>query len=125
MTEYCTELPITTRDAPTKYVTMKARYELHIPNQARNVAIAAHHYLTSGPVRGIQSATVQFGHPHDTLVVMGEESPELDSHIKQTGTFVGDVANTPFINVSKQGKNIAHWQMVNPHYQPQPPTQTV
>lgn len=104
---------------------MKARYEIHIPNHARNVAIAAHHYLTSGPVRGIHSATVSFGHPHDVLTVTGEESPELDSHIKQTGTFVGDVANEPFINVSKQGKNIAHWTMKNPHYQAVSPTQLV
>lgn len=99
----------------------KAHYTIHVPNTARNVAIAAHHYLTSGPVRGINAATVQFGHPHDSLMVVGDETPELDSHVKQTGTFIGDVANVPSIAITKQGnKTIAHWTMANPHYQPMP-----
>lgn len=96
----------------------KARYEIHVPNHARQVTIAAHHYLTSGPIRGINHATIHYGHPHDSLVVTGDESPELDSHMKQTGTFIGDVANAPLIDVTKQGKNIAHWPMANPHYVP-------
>lgn len=97
----------------------KARYSIHVPNHARQVALAAHHYLTNGPIRGIGTATLSYGHPHDSLHVIGEESPELDSHMKQTGTFIGDVANVPYIDVVKHGKNIAHWQMFNPHYQPQ------
>lgn len=96
----------------------KAQYTIHIPNHARQVGIAAHHYLTSGPIRGINAATLTYGHPHDSLHVIGEETPELDSHIKQTGTFVGDVANVPVIDVIKNGKNVVHWQMRNPHYQP-------
>lgn len=97
----------------------KAHYTIHIPNHARQIGIAAHHYLTNGPIRGVGAATLQFGHPHDSLVVVGDESPELDSHMKQTGTFIGDVANAPYIDVIKHGKNIAHWQMLNPHYQQQ------
>lgn len=95
----------------------KVHYTLHVPAEARNVALAAHHYLTSGTVRGVHSATVQHGTPYDSLTVVGEETPELDSHIKQTGTFIGEVANAPVINVIKQGKNIAHWAMRNPYYQ--------
>lgn len=99
---------------------MKAHYTIHVPSHARQVAIAAHHYLTSGPIRGVNTATVSFGHPNDALHVVGDETPELDSHIKQTGTFIGDVANVSHIDVTKQGKNVAHWPMANPHYQPQP-----
>lgn len=106
---------------PIRSDMAKAHYTIHVPNTARNVSVAAHHYLTNGPIHGINSATVQFGHPHDSLTVVGDETPELDSHIKQTGTFIGDVANIPFINVIKQGKNVAHWTMHNPNYQAQPP----
>lgn len=98
----------------------KAHYTIHVPNLHRNVAIAAHHYLTAGPVRGIHSGTVQFGHPHDALTVVGEETPELDSHVKQTATFIADVANEPSLSVIKQGKgHVAHWTMHNPNYNPQ------
>lgn len=99
-----------------------ARYTISVPNHARQVGLAAHHYLTSGPIPGIRAATLSYGHPHDSLHVVGEESPELDSHMKQTGTFIGDVANVPAIDVMKHGKNLALWSMRNPHYQPQPTT---
>lgn len=98
----------------------KAHYTVHVPNTARQVGIAAHHYLTSGTIRGIHHATLSYGHPDDALEVIGEETPELDSHIKQTATFVGDVANAPAINVTKRGKSLAHWTLANPHYQPVP-----
>lgn len=97
----------------------KARYEIHIPNHSPTVAHATHHYLTSGPIKGIYHARVSYGHPHNTLVVIGEESPELDSHMKQTGTYVGELTNEAMIPVIKQGKNIAYWPMRNPFYQPQ------
>lgn len=98
----------------------RAQYTIHVPNTSRQIAIAAHHYLTSGPIRGINAATVQYGHPHDSLNVVGEETPELDSHMKQTGAFIGELANAPFIDVMKQGKQLAHWPIRNPHYQAQP-----
>ena len=98
---------------------MKAIYHVHVPNHARQVTLAAHNYVSGGPIRGIHSATVQYGHPHDTLTVVGEESPELDSHMKQTGAFVGEVANEPVINVMKtNGKSVAHWPIRNPSYLP-------
>lgn len=98
----------------------RAQYTIHVPNQHRRISLAAHHHLTSGPIRGINAATVQYGHPHDSLNVIGEETPELDSHMKQMGAFIGELANEPFINVMKQGKQLAHWPIHNPNYQPQP-----
>lgn len=100
----------------------KVRYEIHVPGHARRIGIAAHHYVTQGPIKGIHSATVQYGHPYDSLVVHGEETPELDSHMKQTGAFIGELANVPFINVLKQGKNVAYWPIRNLQYQAQPST---
>lgn len=98
----------------------KAHYTIHVPNQHRRIGLAAHHYLTSAPIRGINAATVQYGHPHDSLNVIGEETPEMDSHMKQTGAFIGELANEPFIDVLKQGKQLAHWPIHNPHYLPEP-----
>lgn len=102
----------------------KAKYTVMIPNDAPNVAVAAHHFLSYGPAR-IDAATVQHGIPNDSLVVYAEESPEMDSQMKQLAVFVGEIANAQAITVVKEGKSIATWTMRNPHYAPQPtvPTQ--
>lgn len=101
---------------------MKAKYSIFIPAHARYVAQAAHHYLSYGPLQTLH-ATVQYGHPDDELVVYAEETPKMDSHMKQLGVFVAEVANLPVTKVVKQtGKNIHTWDMRNVSYQPPAPT---
>lgn len=95
----------------------QSKYTVFIPSHAKSVAIAAHHYLTMGPL-AVKGATVHHGTPYDTLIAYAEDTPEMDSHMKQLGVFVGEVANTQVVTVAKEGKNIATWQMRNPFYQP-------
>lgn len=113
-------LPVTSPQRALMMEMAKARYTIHIPNHVRHVGIATQQYLTGGPFKGVDSAVLSYGHPHDSLHVLGEETPELDSHMKQTGTFVGELANVPTVDVVKQGKNLHFWRMRNHAYQPQP-----
>jgi hypothetical protein len=97
---------------------VKAKYTIFIPSEAKNVAYAAHHYLAHGPL-ATGAATVHHGHPFDTLIVFAEDTPEIDSHIKQLGAFVGEVANTQSIHVTKEtGKAVHTWELANPYYTP-------
>jgi hypothetical protein len=104
---------------------VKAKYSVFIPSEARQVAVAAHHYLSYGPL-ATSAATVQHGHPFDILIVFAEDTPEIDSHIKQLGVFVGEVANAQSIHVTKEtGKAVHTWELANPYYQPPAPVQPV
>lgn len=97
---------------------MKAKYTVYIPSDAKQVSVAAHHYLSYGPL-ATGAATVHHGTPFDTLDVVAEDMPEIDSHIKQLGVFVGEVANVQSIHVTKQtGKALHEWDLANPFYQP-------
>jgi hypothetical protein len=42
--------------------------------------------------------------PHDAVVAHAEETPENDSHMKQIGTWVADLAGHPVVYVERQGK---------------------
>src|SRR4051812_33214011 len=96
---------------------MKAKYTVFIPNTNRQVAVAAHHYLSYGPL-ATHAATVHHGDPFDTLVTYAEDTPEMDSHMKQLGVFVGEIANVAAVNVIKDGKAVHTWAMHNPFFVP-------
>lgn len=98
----------------------KARYTIFVPGGGP-IAMAAHQYLMESRLP-IESATVHSGVPFDSLVAYAEETPEMDSHMKQVGTYVGEVANQPVITVAKEGKTVATWPMKNLHYQPPVPS---
>lgn len=101
-----------------RLTSVKAKYTVFIPSEAKQVAVAAHHFLAYGQLP-TGASTVHFGHPFDTLVTFAEDSPEIDSHMKQLGTFVGELANAQSIHVTKEtGKAMKTWEMHNPYYQP-------
>ena len=55
--------------------------------------------------------------PHETLHTIQEESPEMDSVIKELAVNIGEMANQWGINVYKNGKNgIQQWIVNNPQY---------
>lgn len=116
------ELGLSDYISPFERITsVKAKYTVFIPSEAKQVAIAAHHYLSYGPL-ATGASTVHYGHPFDTLVTFAEDSPEIDSHMKQLGTFVGEVANAQSIHVTKEtGKALKTWELHNPFYQPPQP----
>jgi hypothetical protein len=102
---------------------VKVEYSIFVPSGNRMVSMAAHHFLSYGPLRTLH-ATIHPGIPNDALVVLAEESPEMDSHIKQLGVLVAEVANLPVVTVAKKtGKNIHTWDMQNVNYVPPQPVQ--
>jgi hypothetical protein len=104
--------------ASSRLTSVKAKYTLYIPSDAKQVAVAAHHYLSYGPL-ATSVTTVHHGTPFDTLDVVAEDMPEIDSHIKQLGVFIGEVANAQSIHVTKQtGKALHDWDLANPFYTP-------
>lgn len=104
-----------------------ARYTIHIPHSGADLATATHHYLSTGHVpvdgvvvhRGVDASFDGPPEPHDLVQAYGQDTPELDSHMKQVGAYVGELANRPTIWVSKEnGKSMANWPIRNPMYQP-------
>lgn len=100
----------------------KAHYHVEVPSRdevGNPLAIghAAHQYVTNGPMK-IDSAQIVSGHPHDTLHVYADESPENDSHVKQIAAFVGELANQPSVFAAREGKNTSTWHIPNRMYQP-------
>lgn len=106
----------------------EARYSILIPhgdehgNKIPGVAAAAHHYLHHGPLK-VTTTYVdpeKYNHtgPHDILHAYAEDSPEVDSHIKQLAAYVGDVVNHPAIYAFKHGKSgPKSWTIRNTQYQ--------
>jgi hypothetical protein len=47
-----------------------------------------------------------------------EDTPEWDSKAKQAGTLAAELANVPFIHVTKEGDKPAKWAMANNSYIP-------
>lgn len=97
-----------------------AKYTVHIPGtdelgQPLKASGAAHHYLTYGKLP-FSAVGVQYGHPFDQVTAWGEETPEIDSHMKQLGAYAGEIANHPSVTVTREGKTPAYWEIHNPHY---------
>lgn len=105
-----------------------AKYSVYVPkhdtlgNPLADLAKAAHDHLAYGPTkRHIKGSQIHRGiemgsGPHDVVVAYAEDSPEMDSHVKQVASFVGELANHPSLFVSKEGKNVTSWPIRNSLY---------
>lgn len=97
-----------------------AQYCIHVPthdelsNRLR-VHHAVHQHLLS---QGHAHPTINEGYPYHQVTTWAEESPEMDSRMKQIGQQAAQVANVPRLWVSRQGKAPAHWELHNKHYVP-------
>lgn len=92
-----------------------AKYTVHVPKHDAQgnplrVHKAVHKHLES---LGAHS-TVHEGHPTHSVTAWAEDLPEWDSHAKQAGAHVGEIANVPSVMVTKEGKNPAKWHIANP-----------
>ena len=94
----------------------QARYTVLVPSLP-GLARAVYTYLTEGPIR-VNALNVVQGHPSDAIVCWADESPEVDSHMKQVGTFTAEAAGVPTVDVIKEGKLTATWTMRNKGYLP-------
>ncbi len=103
----------------------------NVGNALVDIASAAHHWLFYGPlkVEGSYVERDKMGNwrdmdpePHDMIVAYADDTPEMDSQMKQLGVHVADVANQWGIFVVKEnGKGINTWTVANPHFRPDEP----
>lgn len=110
----------------------QALYKIQIPthdnlkNPLGDLATAAHHHLwkTTGNqasriVRGVQGNWE--GDPQegfDDLEVYAEDTPHMDSHVKQLAKHLNEAANQWGMFVVKHGGNgVDSWVIDNPKYQ--------
>lgn len=113
-----------------------ARYTIEVPtydrqgNKLKDLASAAHESLLRNAPgsRRIQRAKVNRnvevigGHTFDDLVVYAEETPEMDSIMKQTGVHLSEIANHETITVFKEGKGAPQtWTLGHPQADPSQP----
>lgn len=101
----------------------KAKYTVMIP-QSTGLADYAHQRCMQGPVRLDHSyldrgkwAHWPGGGPemHDLLVLHGDDSPEMDSHVKQLAREVGRHGQLPAVFATKEGsKGLMSWVVDNP-----------
>ncbi len=102
----------------------QARYTIFIPKTGLSgealpdIAQAAHHYLSLGhaPVEHAYLDRDKHGTfgghtgPHDFITMHGEDSPEVDGHVKQLATFIGEMTKHPVTHATKDSKSgTAHW----------------
>lgn len=117
----------------------QAKYSMLVPkvdnlgNELVDIASAAHHYLFYGPMR-IEGSFVERDkqgnwrdldpEPHDMIVTYADDSPQMDSQMKQAAAYVADVANQWGIFVIKEdGKSINTWTVANPAFRPGEPAE--
>lgn len=97
-----------------------AKYTIHVPaademGNPLRVHDAVHQHLLN---LGHETPTVHPGSPFHHVSTWAEESPEMDSMMKQIGTQAADVCNVPILHVTKEGANTARWPMKNHMYAP-------
>lgn len=57
-----------------------------------------------------------------SIVVVADDTPEVDSTIKQTASYLGELVNRWGIAVFKEGKDgIRTWEIANTNYRPDEP----
>lgn len=120
---------------------MFAKYRIAIPkvdnfgNPLRNIAGAAHTYLFYGPLH-IERSWTEKGiqgnwrddpdETYDHLIAVAQESPQMDSSMKQLAVHIGEACNQWGIFVLKEGKNgPTPWTVRNPNYRPNEPADPV
>lgn len=109
----------------------QALYTIQIPtsdnlgNPLGDLATAGHHWLWqqtgqqgSRIRRGIHGNWEGEQEVYDDLEVMAEDTPEMDSHIKQLAKHLNEAANQWGMFVMKQGaQGPQSWVIDNPSYQ--------
>lgn len=117
-----------------------ARYMIMVPtvdnlgNQLVNVAAYAHQFLFQN--FNNQGSWIDPGkvgmwrddapEKFDHLVTVAEETPEMDSAIKQLAAYVADVCNQWGVLCIKEGKNgPVRWEISNPEYKPGQPAEEI
>lgn len=116
-----------------------AKYIIQIPttdnvgNKLKDLAVAAHESLYRySPVQGIQGSRIRRGiqgqwaddapEVYDDLEVYADDSPEVDSTMKQLAVHVAELANQWGVMVFKEGEGAPKaWQMESPNADGQGP----
>lgn len=111
----------------------QAKYVIHVPthdnlgNELVDLATAAHHWLFAGPGPKIEGSFIEGpvrgnwrDDPQETfnnLVTYAEESPEMDSAMKQLAVHVAQASNNWGMFVVREGKDGPQsWVVDNPEY---------
>lgn len=96
-----------------------AKYTVHVPaDDEFGNPLRLHHAVQKHMENiGMEPATVHKGHPHNTVVGWAEDNPEWDSTAKQIGAYAGEIANVPYVTVTKEGDKSASWPIPNRTYQ--------
>lgn len=110
-----------------KYVVMIPQRD-NLGNDLGDVATAAHHWLTYGPGPKIEGSFIHRNidgnwrdHPRETfdhLITYAQDTPEMDSHVKQLAAHVAEHGNQWGVMVAKEGgkKGVDSWIIPNPQY---------
>lgn len=113
----------------------QARYSIEIPqqdlkgNSLGTLPFRVHSLLhdrgvtkksqISGSHRRIVGKDHQQMHSLSTIL---DDTPEHDSHIKETARYVGEASNHPEVYATKEsGQGIQEWVIKNPHHDPKMP----
>jgi hypothetical protein len=117
----------------------QAKYTLYLPthdeqgNVLKNLSEHVLHYLRTTLPRSVihiepPRPVTQGGEPsfHRAVVIMADDHPISDSHIKQVGQHVAEVANVATIIGVKEGKQgVKTWELSNPHHVPGAPSEAL
>lgn len=101
----------------------QAKYTVKIPQGQDDLAGAALHYLHYGSDTRFEDATLHrgvqsFDGQHDYLIMLAEDSPEMDSRAKQLAHYVAEAGNVESILVTKENKDgVNSWVIRNRAYQ--------
>jgi hypothetical protein len=110
----------------------RSKYTVQIPvkdnlgQPLKDIATAAHHYLHNGPIKNVGSKIYRNVEGNwrddpqerfDDLILVVDDTPEMDSAVKQLAVHIADVANQWGVYVTKEGKNgIQDWVMPPPQF---------
>jgi|SRR5208282_2529593 len=110
----------------------QAQYRVHVPTTDNlgqrlptNLPHAAHQWLYHAKPRYFEDIWIEGPHRHAQderhhIVAVALDDPETDSHVKQLAAHIGEIANHPFIPVTKQGeKGTQSWSVPNRKYIPE------
>jgi hypothetical protein len=121
-------------------VPNQAKWTVMIPqkdnlgNDLGDVATAAHHWLHYGPGPKVDGSFIhrniqgnwrdEPAELHDHLVTVAQDTPEMDSYVKQLAHHIGEAANQWGVFVMKEGGGNTHsWVIDNRNYQEGQPSE--
>jgi hypothetical protein len=108
-----------------KYMIMVPRVD-NLGNPLTDIAAAAHRFLFYGPLK-VEGSYIDPGkrgnwrdddpEEYDHLITFAEDTPQMDSEMKQLAAEIADAANQWGIFMTKEGGgNIVSWTVPNPVY---------